>query len=211
MYVCHLNLNYNYKLFRESKRNYMSKITSAQMSELETSVRRLNADKAFSTEPSVLNELETVSNSNVDEAILEDGEILTVPTIDEIKTKSLLFAQTFGRGKGYGVLCPSSMGGVKRLYFNSLKKNVVVYDEVSRKPVQENGRAKTIRSNSELSNAVRACATMKDILDLIVGKSIKFTFVKDGDKTRFTTAVRDANNVVTGTRETSVMNPEFVA
>lgn len=185
-------------------------MTKEQLSDLETAVRRMEADKKnFEVGAGIMDAAKNATNANIDEAILEDGEVLTVPEADDLE--KYMFKQSFGGGTGYGVLCPSSTGMTKRLYFNSLKKRVVVYDATTKTPLSKNGSPVIIESKSNLTKAVRNCATMADIANMIAGKQIKFTAVKDENgNTRFHAAVRDANRIVTGTRETSVFAPEFV-
>lgn len=190
--------------FRRASNKTMSKFVAEELTLLDNSVARMNADSNFTVGTSAFNEASNASNANLDEAILEDGEVLTVPEEDELD--KFVFTQSINGNKAYGILCMSSTGVPKKLYSNTLKKRVIKYDPTTLQPVREGGVVKPIQSNSELSNKVRACALIGDIFKLIAGK--KIVFKKIGD---FTTAKRDRDNNVTGTRQTSVFEPSFAA
>lgn len=104
------------------------------------------------------------------------------------------------------MLCVSNLGVTKKLYTSTLRKSVIEYDAVTKTPVKnaDGTRKAPVRSESELSKAVRAAATIGDIFRLIAGKQIAFKKIGD------ITTSRIENRVVVGTRQTSVFEPNFV-
>ena len=182
----------------------MSKLSQVQIDLLNNSLKRMEADAAYRVGEASMAAADSAANVNVDEAVLEDGEILTVPEIKDFDKYS--FEQTINGNKAYGVLCISNLGVTKKLYTSTLRKSVIEYDDVTKTPVKnaDGTRKAPVRSESKLSKAVRAAATIGDIYRLIAGKQIAFKKIGD------ITTSRIENRVVVGTRQTSVFEPNFV-
>lgn len=182
----------------------MSKLSQVQIDLLDNSLKRMEADAAYKVGEASMVAADSAANVNIDEAVLEDGEVLTVPEIKDFDKYS--FEQTINGNKAYGVLCVSNLGVTKKLYTSTLRKSVIEYDAVTKTPVKnaDGTRKAPVRSESELSKAVRAAATIGDIFRLIAGKQIAFKKIGD------ITTSRIENRVVVGTRQTSVFEPNFV-
>lgn len=183
----------------------MSKFREMEIDLLKNSLRRMEADSAsFSVGEGAFTAAENASNANVEEAVLEDGEILIVPEAAELD--KYVFEHRFNGNKAYGVLCISSLGMVKKLYTTTLKKRVIEYDPATKLPAKNaDGTRKTPHwSESEVSKRVRECATIREIFDYIAGHKIQFK------KLGVYITSRIENRVVVGTRITTLFEPHFV-
>lgn len=182
---------------------------------VQQALKRMDADKNISVGASCREDPSKISNVRFDESTLLSGDIIAIPSKEAFS--NFRFEQAIGsRGNiAHGVLSmvsessdATTIGTAKRLFFGTLKKRAVAYDEETLKPlIDANGNPRIVSSKNEFHDKVVNCPTLAEIIDLIAGKKLKFT---DAEGSPVVTAQYDANRNIIGTRRTHVFDINII-
>lgn len=108
-----------------------------------------------------------IANRNVEVSTWRKGDAFIVPDVDTME--ATLFVQTIGTNSPVaGILVDTESSGTKTLYFNTLRKSVVPYNEKG----QATGEP-VIESNTPLHDAIVNCGTAEEIYDFLTNNAGK--------------------------------------
>lgn len=175
---------------------------------VKTAIARMSADSNNFAIGARVN-LKNHANVNFDEMSFEDGDVIELPSNEEFN--KFVFSQKIGNANAFGVICKvvdnknnnaTNVGKAKRLYFSSLRKNVLAFDQDSNEPRTENGKYVRIHASEDnqyfkMANTV---PTIGDVAEGIKGKTLVLTEAPGSP----CYIARYANNQIVGTRQTHV-------
>lgn len=144
--------------------------------------------------------LATIANRNVEVSTWRKGDAFIIPDSDSME--ATLFVQTIGNGSPVaGILVDTEASGTKTLYFNTLRKSVVPYDEKGHATGEQ-----PIESKTPLHDAIINCGTAAEIYDFLVanaGKRIEVISVEPVNGPRY------QEGQIIGNRKTTVPSFDF--
>lgn len=141
------------------------------------------------------NKLSGIANRNVEVSTWRKGDAFIIPDGDTME--ATLFVQTIGTNSPVaGILVDTEASGTKTLYFNTLRKSVVPYDEkghATGDPVVE--------SKTPLHDAIVNCGTAAEIYDFLVANAGKRVEVINSEPV---SGPRYQEGQIVGNRKTTV-------
>jgi len=150
------------------------------------------------------NALETYAVVDLDAASFTEGEVLTIPSIDELLDKELMYEVPVSKNsenKTIVLAVQNSNGVWKQLYLSSFKKTISEYE--MHDGVAERTES-TISPSESINTQARAQGNFNGILNLVAGHKVKIA-----KKYMTSKAPRIQNSVVVGVRKGTCYGFEF--
>ena len=151
-------------------------------------IKRMKADNQFSVGEQA-GDWSEASNVNFDELSFNNGDVILVAgenEIEQVKFENMIpGASNPARGILVQVIDNKNgnnenVGTTKRLYMNSTRKRVAVYDEATKKPVIEGGQPKVVYpKNNEFYRQQTQAPTVQAMLKNMCGKAFLMTELRE--------------------------------
>lgn len=186
---------------------YNAEVTDA----VKNVIRRHEATVGCLTGTEAYKAIGKISNVDPGEGSWNEGDVFTVPK----DIKAALFVAKINGNNAPGVAVNTAAGEGKALYFSTLKKSVVPYEEdengefrIARDENGENMPAVTAGTDNAVRQAILRQPTIGAIADYVAGRSFKVVKVISGIQTsRLERQTGDNGQIkwkVVGLRKTSI-------